>query len=336
MTPPASPQHKRSRFWLYAPFTVLIGFCAIWTGFWFYGRGKVIEEMDKALARAAASGQSFTCPDRKISGFPFRMEVTCTNAAFAVQSAQGPISGTLGTMIVNARALDPTAVIGVFQGPLVVETPQGKSKAEWSEARISIRASGMSLGSADLVIKGLTLDGAVPNLPGGRLVASLKDFEGHIRQKPGSAANNLADYDGVAKIVGLSSAALPVLASANGIDFELQATATRLPLQPSGKADVLFDAWRDAGGLVTIVLAKFVRGDASAEATGELKLDAKRMLAGKLDLALVNLDKVAEVVGVDAPGFVKPMLKNGKVPLALGNGRAGIGPIPLAELKPLY
>jgi hypothetical protein len=336
MTSFPAPAKRRSRFWLYAPFTLLLGFSAVWTGFWFYGRGKVVEEMDKALARVAASGQTLTCPDRKIGGFPFRMEVTCTNAAFGGPSQQGPISGTIGTVIVTARALDPTAVIGVLQGPLLIDMPQGTTKAEWSEARISIRASGMSLGSADLVIKGLSVDGAAPNMPGGRVAIKIKDLESHIRQKPSSVSGNQADYDLVTKIVGLTSASIPALADSTGIDLEMQATATRFPLQPSGKADALLDAWRDAGGLVTVVLAKLGEGNASAEAKGELKLDANRMLAGKLDLALVNLDKVADKLALEVPGFVKPMLKNGKVPLTLGNGRAGIGPIPLAELKPLY
>jgi hypothetical protein len=327
---------RRSRFWLYLPFVLLVGFAAVWTGLWFYGRMKIIEVMDSVIARAADQGREISCPDRTIAGFPFRMEVTCRNPSFAMSTSQGEVSGTLGAVIVNARALDPTAVIAVLQGPMSVETDAGKSTAQWTEARISGRASGFSLGSIDAVINGLTFDLANPDGSATPITGSVAKIEGHVRQKPETVADGRADYDGVARLEGITSPALPLIAKAPGLEVELQVTATRLPLQPGGKHSTIADDWRDAGGAVTIVLAKLLDGDISAEAKGTLKLDAERKPEGKLDLAFTNLDKVTEALGIEVPGMMKPLLKSGKAPINLGSGRASLGPIPLAFFKPLY
>ncbi len=179
---------RRSRFWLYAPFVTLGLFCIIWSGFWFYGRMKIIEVMDSAIARAASQGRDLSCPERSIGGFPFRMELICANATFAMETPDGKVSLGIERFAINARALDPTAVIAVLDGPLTFSTPTGDGSVDWSEGRVSARASGLSLGSIDAVLKDVMIIAPKPDGSGEALNASVKAFEGHLRQKPGSAA----------------------------------------------------------------------------------------------------------------------------------------------------
>ena len=76
-----SPTRRQSRFWLYAPFGLLVVLAAAWSGFWFYVHGRTVAEIDKALAKEAERGRSWTCNNRTVRGFPFRIEVRCDSLA---------------------------------------------------------------------------------------------------------------------------------------------------------------------------------------------------------------------------------------------------------------
>jgi hypothetical protein len=327
------PEGRRSRFWLYLPFALLILFCIAWTGLWFYGRSRVISEMDTRLAVLAEQGRVFTCPERKVGGFPFRMELSCAQPAFSVVQPDGTVSGTLGRIVVNAKATDPTAIIAVFEGPLTLETPRGPATATWDEARISVRASGGSLGSFDVAAKGIKAsfgpEGAQDDI-------ALKRLEGHLRQRPDTAANGQATFDLVARLEGIASETQPLLSGAVPADAEVQMSATKVPLKPAPPQDAMLDAWRDSGGAITIVLARLTRANLSAEAKGEIKADAARKPDGRIEVGFANLDQLAQKLPFKVPNLVMPMLKKGKAAIVLSNGKARLGPFPLADLPPLY
>jgi hypothetical protein len=70
---------RKSRFWLYAPFVLLVLIAAGWSGFWFYVQGRVTQTLDNALAREVQAGRTWTCADRSVGGYPFRIEVRCSS-----------------------------------------------------------------------------------------------------------------------------------------------------------------------------------------------------------------------------------------------------------------
>ncbi len=134
----------------------------------------------------------------------------------------------------------------------------------------------------------------------------------------------------------MASPDAPLLDVEPPLNVELQMTASKIPLQPKERGPAAIDAWRDAGGGVNIVLAKVLKGDISAEAIGELKLDPARMLEGRLNLAFNGLDQLVEPLGLEVPAMAVALMKSGKAPITFAKGRASLGPIPLAFLKPLY
>jgi hypothetical protein len=327
---------RRSRFWLYLPFALLFGFSLVWTGLWFYGRGKVTEVMDKAFADLAAQGRTIACPERSVSGFPFRMQVTCEKPSFAVTGPDGEASGSIGRLVVNARALDPTAIVAVLEGPFVLKGANGESTINWSEARLSVRASGATLGAFDIIASDVVADLPAANTPSGRLKAMIRRLKADILQRDGTVTTDRADYALVAKLEGLGAEGLPVTPATAPVDLELQMIASKLPLRPEGQAAEMLDAWRDAGGTAQLVLFKATQGEISAEAKGDLKIDGNRFLEGKLDVAFRNLDTIATALGLKVNALALPLLKNGKAPIGFGGGRMSLGPLPIGNLPPLY
>ena len=77
--PDPSPARKPSRFWLYAPYVAVLVAAALWSVFWVAEKGRVVRFMDAAAKKAGAAGFEAAWATRKVSGYPFRLDVTLTD-----------------------------------------------------------------------------------------------------------------------------------------------------------------------------------------------------------------------------------------------------------------
>ena len=71
-------QTRQSRFWLFAPFALLALVAVGWSVAWFVIRQRTAEGLDLWLAHEAAAGRAWTCADRAVGGYPFRIEIART------------------------------------------------------------------------------------------------------------------------------------------------------------------------------------------------------------------------------------------------------------------
>src|SRR4051812_35982321 len=93
--PPAGAQKPRGRLGLFLPFILLLVVAVLGTAGWFYIRDRATREIDGWLGREAAAGRSWTCADRAITGYPFRLELRCASLKLARQDGSftlGPIT----------------------------------------------------------------------------------------------------------------------------------------------------------------------------------------------------------------------------------------------------
>jgi hypothetical protein len=143
MTAPASS--RSSRAWLYAPFLLLLVLALGWTAFWFVVRGRVIDAVDAALAREAGLGRSWSCTDRSVTGFPFRVELRCSTLALASARWGEAVRVQTGPAVAVGQIYTPNLVIAQITGPLQATLPEGrKLDLGWTrlEASLSHAAGG--------------------------------------------------------------------------------------------------------------------------------------------------------------------------------------------------
>src|SRR6185437_2528114 len=98
---------RRNRFWLYAPFTLLILIAIAWSAGWFVVRDRAVAAIDRFLAVEAAAGRQWTCADRSVSGYPFRIEVSCET----VTVRRGPVTASAGRLLAVAQVYKPRHII---------------------------------------------------------------------------------------------------------------------------------------------------------------------------------------------------------------------------------
>jgi hypothetical protein len=355
-----SAMKKVSRRGLYLPVFALLILGLAWTGLWFYGRSKVSELLDQFFLNQAKIGRNWSCPERSISGYPFRIELRCKQPTYSMNLAPNhQVRGSLGALTViatTAGAFNLAHVIGEFDAPLVVEDSQiGKKTSQWKTARASFRghANRLERVSVEIDAPRTTVDvnGSAA------FQSSAEKIEFHLAEagdEPAGGAYNIA--------LDVSKANIPpadmILNSTDPVDFIIQGRLLKLTGIDRQNWQQSIENWRLGGGTMRVDVIKLQKGLPRVEAKGDLRLDETRRLSGRLDANFVNAEALLQQFGIGGGGgggLLGAILGGGRpqaggqagqprpervmrLPLVIENGRVGVGPfrIPGFQMKPIY
>ena len=331
----------KSRLGLYLPFIVLASVAAIWSGIWYYAASKTEVVITETLTREAQSGRQWTCPNRRVSGFPFRIEVNCDAPTFTSKQEGKSGSGTLAGLSVQARVADPTRAIAVLKSPFKLEAENGSITIDWQDARTSLSrtslsSSNNSLGEFSLDISQVNISAKPPNSP--PLSGTISRMNINLAQDTDmdkqAASSFSAPFKFLAKLDGIAFAPFDTLSgNAHPLNLELQLRATHVPFKPLASREAALEIWRQAGGSVSLALLELNKGTLHLDAKGDLSLDEEHKPAGKIALNFQGLEKIFAQLG--APGLGAFGSSN-KLSLNLKNGKVLLGPIPVSNLQALY
>jgi hypothetical protein len=346
-----APSRRSSRAWLYAPFIALALAAAAWTGFWFVVRARVIDAVDTALAREAGLGRSWTCTDRTVTGFPFRVELRCGALALASARWGEAVRVQTGPALAVGQIYTPNLVIAQITGPLQATLPEGrKLDLAWTRLEASLTHSAGDPERVSLVLTGPSASLTAPGLSPETWQATA--LEAHLRRNPSRpAADQAVDLAITAK-----GSVLPALDALLGTtepgDVDIQATLTQAEAFRIGLNPDALEAWRTAGGQIEVTRLVSVKGAARIEAAGQFLIDQTHRPAGQVQASLAGIRQIAGIpVGGIAAGLggllggrlsaqlpgVAPGL-TALPPIVLREGRVYLGPIrlPLQPLSALY
>ncbi|KRE01330.1 hypothetical protein ASE61_17740 [Bosea sp. Root670] len=346
MTDPL-PTRRRSRFWLYGPFMLLVVLAAAWSAFWFYARGRIATEIDVALAREAERGRTWTCADRSIGGFPFRIELRCNALTLTSTRWGDAVRVETGPTVAVGQIYSPGLVILEVSSPAKALLPEGRaldltwksldaSFAWRSPERFALVASEPR---GVLTTPGLTAEnwGAAT-------------LEAHLRRNPARPATDQA----VDIAITAKGTILPpidaLLGNTEAGEIDLQATLTQAESFRNGFNPDALESWRAANGTFDLTRLVSTKGKARVDGSGQLLLDPLHRVAGDLQLAAAGIEqiggfRIGNLLGglggflggrggntATAPGLTT------LPPVSLREGRVFIGPfrLPLQPLPPLY
>lgn len=346
---------KPRRLWLYLPFALLLLVALSWSAVWFYGRYRINLEIDNFFARQGSLGRIWSCPERSIAGFPFRIEGRCANPTYRQELAPGDVlNGALkGLTIVatTAGAFTLGHVISEFDSPLVVQRAGVvETNATWKTARSSVRGGINRLEQASLEVQGLAVTLGLAE--GVSFQWKAEALSLHLRESADPVAVGAFDL-----AVRLQNAAIPeldnLLQSRDPITLELDARILKLASIDRRDWRVTLEAWRGNGGSVLVEQLKLSKGAPRLEAKGELSLDAQRRLQGQLATNFVNAGQILQQFGIGGTGNLGGLIggllggqrqadqqreRSLRLPLVFEDGRIAVGPfkIPKVQLRPLY
>jgi hypothetical protein len=339
----ASPQAtnpngvKPKRSGLYLPVVGLLVVIVLWTGFWFFSANAAGKIADQFIAREAERGRNWTCPDRAVGGYPFRLEISCARPQLVLLEDGQRRQGSLGALSLHARILSPGHFIAVMSPPFIARNDTGDVEISWASARASVRAGLESISEASVEVSEATMSAG----QGERrdIKALAKSVELHLRRSPGETVGT----DLVAKVQDLTFTPLDqLIGSPDPIRMEVQVTAPGFVPEPKKRFEDVLEQWRIGGHKARIVVLKATKGQANLDLSGVMGLDGLRRLEGNLQGRARGLDALtngfARRGGIDMGGLLGKIGGGQGLPVALvfENGRLRFGPFPLATLEPLY
>lgn len=345
--PPHPPAPYRGRWRIFLP-TALLGLAAaLWSGFWFVAAHKADEAVGVWLKREAARGRVYDCGERSAGGYPFRIEIDCRNVTVKIPGDGGDIVASAPRFVALAQVYDPKRLIGELTGPVSIASADGgKADLTFAAAQSSARIDDRRFERGSLVL-------TAPRLVAGETeIGTASRLEAHLRRTPDGEDGA---YDLAASLDGGVSPVLDRFSLGSGpVAAELQAEARGVPDLEPGPASKRLRAFAEAGGRITVQVARVSRGDVAAEARGELALDTEGRANGKLDVTARGVDSLARamlggegegdalssLLGAGASMFGKKSELDGRPAttyrLKLDKGKVSLGPIRLTRLPPAF
>ena len=346
--PAAIPSSRRpSRFRLYLPF-ILLGLLVVgWSAAWFLIRSRTTEGMDKWLAAEAAQGRNWTCADRTIGGYPFRIELSCKSLAFE----RTDLTATLGRVTAITQIYKPGHIIIEAAGPLRATGANTTVESTWRLLQASVILSGRELERLALVADAPVVRAVSPDT--GSIEVTAKEFEVHARPDP-------KDSDMLDLAFSAEGAVLPGLDALVGgtepSDLDLVLRLSRATQLAAGGRPPVVERWRLAGGQVEIDRLRIVKGQRRVEATGNASIDDLRRPQGRLDAQVAGIEGLLGQFIGDKAGIAGNLLgallgqsqRGAQIaqpadpkaprlkplpPVRIDNGRLFVGPLQLPNMR---
>lgn len=280
------------RLGLFLPYVALAVLAALWSGGWIWARNRAAAEMDAWVAREAAAGRTWSCTDRTITGYPFRIELRC--AALSLARADGGF--TLGPVTAVVQVYDPRHVIVQASGPF--HTTQGAltGDATWRGLQASFHGTATGFTRADLVVD--DAQGRVVGAGPDPIDFAMQHLELHGRPSPGRFESQGA----VDVSLQARQTALPALDALTGsdepADIALDATLERATGIGTRALPVELERWRRADGRLDVTLLSVAKAAQRLRAKGEVGLDEAHRPAGAFEVRTAGLESlVGRIMG---------------------------------------
>lgn len=348
MTIPVDGETPRARSRTARRFKILIGIVVailiLWTGGWFAARHYVTGKIAAIEARAADEGATLSCAEQSVSGFPFRIGVTCTQlqASCPAEEASLDLAG------IEAMGLlyNPGHALVAAKGPLQLKGPNGiGAQANWTSLESSVRLGFSGLKRYSLVTDGLDAKLSAPQRLDGPIALKADHAEFHVVPDPDTAGM----FDLFASVTN-GTAAVPGRPDMPPLTSDVEIAVPKAMLARGGDAVA---AWMASGQPVSIRRLELDLAGLSTAIAGDATVDGNGLISGKFTVRVSALDRLPELVEHFRPGagqkvarliapvsmMLRPVSAEGRnwreATINVQRGRATLGFIPLGQIPPL-
>lgn len=344
--PDPSPRRKSSRLVPILVLAVLAILVAGWSATWLWMRGQLETRLDAGVSALRRAGYEVSWRERKIGGYPFRLDVTLTEAA--VRDASGWALET-PRLEAEAQAYAPTIWVLVAPDGLSFVRPHG------GPVRVTGQSLRASLSHFDNTPPNISVELIEPVFkpaagaqPFG--LSSAKQVEFHLRQAPAEVGDEgglwVSVKEGKARLPGL----LGRIAGDKPVSLEWDARLSKISAFHGATWAEAVRGWIAAGGRINVKRAGLTAGDAliGAEA-GSLSVGSDGRLRGSLEVSLRQAPRalsamsatgaVSETQAAAASAVVEARAGSGDVARANLDFQAGqttLGPVALAPAPKVY
>lgn len=283
---------KAGRLGLYLPFALALLLVIAWTAGWIWIRGEARTRMDKGVEDLRAAGYDVTWKERAIGGFPFRFNVTLTDARVREPSGWGLEAPRLES---EARMLAPgNWIVAATDGITFVRPVGGPVQVKGKTIRASLTNLNEVPPRFSFEGSGLTFQPGAGAQPFALQSADRVEF--HLRGNK-ALDEGLVSFkvdNGKARLAGLFGR----IAGERPVSITWTATLTKIAAFNGADWPSAVRKWIAAGGRMNVRQAGVTAGDAVLGANaGQLSVDRSGRLMGVLDVTLRQAPRALAAMG---------------------------------------
>ncbi|MCT8972385.1 DUF2125 domain-containing protein [Microbaculum marinisediminis] len=340
-------------------FVVLVALAVVavaagWSAVWYFGTQKADAMITAWLADEAARGRTYACGERSVGGYPFRVEVRCTEPSVDIADAKPHVRASASGFRAVAQVWNLTHVIYEIDGPVRIEGGNKRRPAfavdtDWDLLQGSLRAPGGQIARGDLAITGFTAmpDPAVGGPGGGATVTASRVG---IHGRKADTAPDAHDVD-----IAVDTIDLVVtpdgMGPSDAVDLSFVGRLGALPYPPPRDPEAFLAAWRANGGSVEVGKLSATQGETELRAEGTLTPDGAGRPEGSVTIKLAGPDLTtpgsAGAFGGLAPVMALALRLAGRPDdiegrtavsgtIEMRDGKVFLGPMPIAELPKIF
>jgi len=343
--PDPSAPRKPSRLRLYVAFGLFLVFVVGWSAAWIWVRGEARDRMDAGVAMLRQAGYEVAWKERGIGGYPFRLNITLTDAHIRDRSGWALDAPSLeGQAFLHA----PTHWIVAAPEGLSFTRPIGGPVAVSGKL---IRASISHLGNTPPNLSfegaGLTFQPAAGANPFSLQAAERIEF--HLRQAPSEVGDEAGVWLSVKNGKGQLSGLLGRIAGDKPISIEWDGRISKISALRGEDWPTAVRAWSRAGGRMDVKRGGLTAGDALIGVnSGSLGVGSDGRATGVLDVSLRQAPRALATLGqtgaipqdrAQAAAAVAEARETGDLARATLNFEAGqttLGPVAIAPAPKVY
>jgi hypothetical protein len=280
------------------PLALVVALALLWTGFWYYASATAQTMLDDWRTREAKLGRVYTCASQAIEGFPFRLEVRCTDPNAELRSNQPPLTIKAQDLTAAIQVYDPTLLIADIASPLAIGDP-GRDplwRATWARAQASVRGTPSTPERASGVFDNVALarSGGAETM---MAFAKADHLEVHGRIVGGSINDNPI----VEAVLRFAAASAPTLhpMAAEPVSGEIDAVLWGLKDLSPRPLPVRLRDMQAAGGHIDIKQMRLQQAESVVVGDGTLSLTQNGRLDGQLRLTVVGLERILSGLNLD-------------------------------------
>jgi hypothetical protein len=352
---------RRSQWKILSPISlsiiliIIVVLGAAVSGLWFFAAHETEALLDAWITREKSVDRIWTCPDRQIAGYPFKIEISCTKPAFAGEVFGKQVVGNLQGVHIDASLFHPDRADALPQAPFELHSVDGDGEMtlQWDHLRVRLDGLPQDLAAGSIDGSNVSLRGGLKGL--GALAGRAETVSSVIAVMPERLAENAYSFQ-----IVLDKASIPILDSFFGSAapdaIKLDGIITKADFRAPGTLMQRADHWRLAGGSLELNEAAVTHGITKIAARGTLQLDDQHRPQGKLDAEFAGAEPLLRRFGVNpsllGAGSLLSALFGGRqngnaastdgppalhLPVVLQAGFISIGPVKTSlPVPPLY
>ena len=339
-------QRRTAYSWLLPPIAVLLAGVIGWPVFWYVKSRETAAAVTAWTAHEAQLGRTWSCPNQKTGGFPFSIEISCSNLLFQGEILGKTLTGSMRGFRATSPLLRTGNVHAQLDSPFAAKTADGTFdiSMQWRELFLDLEGRPGALERLSLSGNQVQLRGKAGGMD------TVDGASGDVNVVLARARHdNVYDF-----MVSFNQGSIPALNSLldtqRPIDMQVGGRISHVDFRGAETLQDFLEHWRSANGHVDFTTAWLTSGQIDVDAAGGIDLDGQHRVNGKLDASFAGLDKAFRHLGVDpalitAGQVLSGLLGNGRrggigrlnLPLTFSAGFLSIGPVRTQiQIPPLY